>query len=145
MIQCKGFAKKRSLPLRDTLPELARGDWGKSRNTSVRIAIFPPDNRSELFPKYKARKLPVRRAIAEDRVRAQVRSCGNCGGQSDTGAGFLRVLQFPLPIFTPRTAPHSSSSIIRDWCYRPTYEVDSVSTHHKKLKTKGNTNKLPIR
>jgi hypothetical protein len=42
-------------------------------------------------------------------VRAQVRSCGNCGGQSSTGAGFLRVLRFSLPIIPP-TAPHSSSS-----------------------------------
>jgi hypothetical protein len=37
-------------------------------------------------------------------------SCGICGGQSGTGAGFLRVLRFPLPIPIPLTAPHSSSS-----------------------------------
>jgi hypothetical protein len=41
------------------------------------------------------------------RVRAQVRSCGICGGQRGTGAGFLRVLRFPLPILIPPTAPHS--------------------------------------
>jgi hypothetical protein len=40
------------------------------------------------------------------RVRARVRSCGICGGQSDTGAGFLRVLRFPLPLI-PSTAAHS--------------------------------------
>jgi hypothetical protein len=34
-------------------------------------------------------------------VRSQVRSCGICDGQSDTGAGVLRVLQFPLPILIP--------------------------------------------
>jgi hypothetical protein len=39
-----------------------------------------------------------------------VRSCGICGGQSDTGAGFIRVLRFPLPILIPQTTPYSSSS-----------------------------------
>jgi hypothetical protein len=36
---------------------------------------------------------------AAARVRAQVRQSGN-------GAGFLRVLRFPLPILIPPTAPH---------------------------------------
>jgi hypothetical protein len=48
---------------------------------------------------------------AAARVRAQVRSCVICGGQSGTVAGFLRVLRFPPPILIPPTAPHSSSSI----------------------------------
>jgi hypothetical protein len=43
-------------------------------------------------------------------VRVQVRSYVICGGQSDTGAGFPRVLWFPLPILIPPTVPHSSSS-----------------------------------
>jgi hypothetical protein len=71
------------------------------------------------------------------RVRCQVRSCGICGGQSGTGAGFLQVFQFPLPIFIP-TAPHSSSSITCGWYNRPNrgsnYQVDSVSSHPKKKK-----------
>jgi hypothetical protein len=43
-------------------------------------------------------------------VWAQIRSCGICGGQSSTGAGFLSVLRFPLSIVIPPTAQHSSSS-----------------------------------
>jgi hypothetical protein len=49
-----------------------------------------------------SRRLPT--AVA--RFRARVRSCGICGGQIGTGAGFLLVLRFPLPIFA-LTAPHS--------------------------------------
>jgi hypothetical protein len=43
-----------------------------------------------------SRWLPI--AAARARVRA---ACGVCGGQSGTGAGFLRVLRFPLPIIPP--------------------------------------------
>jgi hypothetical protein len=42
---------------------------------------------------------------AAARVRSQVRSCGICGGQSGTGASFLQVLRFPLPVLIPPTAP----------------------------------------
>jgi hypothetical protein len=38
------------------------------------------------------------RAAAQVRVRA---TCGVCDGQSSVGAGFLRVLRFPLPIIPP--------------------------------------------
>jgi hypothetical protein len=55
---------------------------------------------------------------AEAHIRAQVRSCGICGGQSGTGAGIFRVLRFPLPILIAPTASHSSS-IIGGWCTRP--------------------------
>jgi hypothetical protein len=50
-----------------------------------------------------SRRLPT----AAVRVRVQVRACGICGGQSDTGAGFLLVLRFPLPFH--------SSHIIWGW------------------------------
>jgi hypothetical protein len=53
------------------------------------------------------------------RVRAPVWSSGICGGQSGAGAGFLRVLQFYLPIFIPPIAPQSSSHIIWGWYNRP--------------------------
>jgi hypothetical protein len=40
-------------------------------------------------------------AVARVRVRAP---CWICGGQSGAGAGFLRVLRFPLPII-PQISP----------------------------------------
>jgi hypothetical protein len=40
-------------------------------------------------------------------VRTRVWSSGICGGQSGAGAGFFRVLRFPLLIFIP---PNSASS-----------------------------------
>jgi ribosomal protein S14 len=43
-----------------------------------------------------SRWLPT--AAARVRVRA---ACGVCGRQSGIGAGFLRVLRFPLPIIPP--------------------------------------------
>jgi hypothetical protein len=42
-------------------------------------------------------------------VRARVWSCGICGGHSDAGASFLRVLRFLLPIFIPPNSPCSQS------------------------------------
>jgi hypothetical protein len=59
------------------------------------------------------------RPIAAARVRARVWSCGICGGQSGAGAGFLRVLRFPLPICIPPIAPQSPSSIIWGLYNRP--------------------------
>jgi hypothetical protein len=36
----------------------------------------------------------------------QLTSCGISGEQSGNGAGFVRVLRFPLPILTPPTNKH---------------------------------------
>jgi hypothetical protein len=47
---------------------------------------------------------------ASARFRSLVKVYGILGGQSLTGAGFLRALQFPLPVIIPPTAPHSLSS-----------------------------------
>jgi hypothetical protein len=49
------------------------------------------------------------------RVRARVTSCGICGGQSGTEAGFVRVLRFSLPIFIPPISPQSLSSVVWGW------------------------------
>jgi hypothetical protein len=57
-------------------------------------------------------------------VTARVWSCGICGGQNGAGAGFLRVLRFPLPTFIPPIAPQSSSSVI--WGLYNTPEVAAV-------------------
>jgi hypothetical protein len=61
----------------------------------------------------------IRLPTATAPVQPRARSSGICGGQSDTGAGYLRVLRFPLPILIPPTAPNSSSFIIRAWYNRP--------------------------
>jgi hypothetical protein len=62
--------------------------------------------------------------ISAARVRARVKSCGICSGESGTGGGFFRVLRFPLPIFIPPIAPQSPSPIIWGWYNRP--EVTAV-------------------
>jgi hypothetical protein len=56
---------------------------------------------------------------------------------SGAGAGFLRVLRFPLPILIPPTAPHSS--IIRGWYNRPTsgrnakWTQSNITPRNKKI------------
>jgi hypothetical protein len=43
---------------------------------------------------------------SEARGLSQFRSFGICGGQSETGAGFLQVLRFLLRIFISPAAPY---------------------------------------
>jgi hypothetical protein len=93
--------------------------------TELRCSIYPTT--SEKAPKIFI-DLPDR-AIAQAvsrwlptaaaRFREWVRSCGICGGQSGTGAGFLRVLRFLLSIFIPPITPQTPSSIIWGWYNRP--------------------------
>jgi hypothetical protein len=48
----------------------------------------------------------VRRWLPTAAARVRVRAaCGVCGEQSGIGAGFLRVLRFPLPIIPPISPP----------------------------------------
>jgi hypothetical protein len=56
-----------------------------------------------LVPILKGRVIALRRLVAGLPPRRPgfehgVRSCGIYGGQSGAGAGFLRILRFPLPI-----------------------------------------------
>jgi hypothetical protein len=62
------------------------------------------------IPQAVSRRLPTTVA----RARSLVRSCGNCGGQSVSVAGFLRALSSPLSIIAPPTAPHSSVILTSD-------------------------------
>jgi hypothetical protein len=84
-----------------------------------------------------AQAVSRRLSTAVARARARVRSCGICGGQSDAGAGFLRVLRFPLPPRIPPIAPQSPSTIW-GWYSRPnsgrsTKWTQSHPTRKKKL------------
>jgi hypothetical protein len=64
----------------------------------------------------------IAQAVSRRLPTAATRLCG-------TGAGFLRVLRFPLPIIIPPIAPHSSSSIIRGWYNRPNSARRTKWTH----------------
>jgi hypothetical protein len=106
------------------------------------------------FDKYLRVTLEMGRAIAQAisrrfptaaaRVRAWVRSCGICGGQSGTGEGFLRVLRFPLPIHIPPIAPQSSSSsIVCVWYKRPDSDrrIKWTQSHPMRKKNARDTNR----
>jgi hypothetical protein len=72
---------------------------------------------------------------AAARVRAWVRSCWICDGESGTEAGFLRVLQFPPPIRILPTAPQSSLSFIRGWYSRQNSGRNTKWTQSQSMKT----------
>jgi hypothetical protein len=80
----------------------------------------------DLLPKHRAHGRAIAQPVSRWLPTAATRvwSCGICGGQSGAGAGFLRVLRFPLPIFITPTAPQSPSSIIWGLYNRP--EVAAV-------------------
>jgi hypothetical protein len=76
-----------------------------TRNLSVRHAVVTMDGLTITVGRAIAQAVSRRLPTAAARVRSQIRPCGICGGQSGTGASFLRVLRFPLPILIPPTAP----------------------------------------
>jgi hypothetical protein len=63
------------------------------------------------------------RTAAATRVWDQVRSCGICGGQSGTGAGFLGEI-----FAANHSTDYSIPIIIRDWCNRPKIGLRTKST-----------------
>jgi hypothetical protein len=67
---------------------------------------------------------------AAARVQTRVWSSGLCGGQRGAGAGFLRVLRFPLPILIPPNSqlsysPGTGTIYAFQW---PTCRVDPIWT-----------------
>jgi hypothetical protein len=75
--------------------------WNTCINCS---SSFDPQGRA--IAQAVSRWLPT----AAGRVQSRIWSSGICGGQSGAGAGFLRVLRFPLPIFIPPKISPSSQS-----------------------------------
>jgi hypothetical protein len=96
--------------------------------------------------------LPAGRAIAEAvsrwlpteaaRVQSRVWSSGICGGHSGAGAGFLRVLRFPLPIFILPIAPQSPWG----WYNRPVVAAvpSGLSLTPPKKKNPSSSAALPL-
>jgi hypothetical protein len=90
----------------------------QSNVSTITIPFHTPINYAYEKGRPLAQAVSLPLPTAATRVQDHVRPCGFCGGQSGTGAGFLRVFRFTLPILIPPNAPHSSY-IIRGWYNRP--------------------------
>jgi hypothetical protein len=99
--------------------------WSSRKSFSTSSShrnLDPPNYLVTYFPKWSraiAKAVSSRPPTVAVRVWARVRSCGICCGQSGIGAGFLRVLRFPLPIRIPPIVSQSPSPIIWGWYNRP--------------------------
>jgi hypothetical protein len=74
-------------------------------NTNLRGCVGIPDIFYLVFGRAIAQAVSRWLPTAAARVQTRVWSSGICGGQSGAGAGFLRVLRFPLPIFITPNSP----------------------------------------
>jgi hypothetical protein len=90
------------------------GNYDERGGSSLTLCSNLSDRKSR-YGRAIAQEVSRRLLSAAVRVRAQVRSCGICGGQSGIGADFLRVLLFPMSIHNPPNTPKSPSSIIWGW------------------------------
>jgi hypothetical protein len=82
-------------------------------------------------------------------VLARVWSGGICGGQNEAGAGFFRVLWFPLPIYIPPNSPSSQSpgagTIGQKWLTCRGDPVWTPPTHYANLKIVNGLKNKPSR
>jgi hypothetical protein len=96
--QQDGSPSRHHRDIRSYLDETQPDHW-IGRRGSVE---YPPRS-GRAIAQAVSRRLPT----AAARVQTRVWSSGICGGQGGAGAGFLRVLLFPLPIFIPPNSPSS--------------------------------------